>query len=86
MKIETVLDVFGKNKSDLEEIGHKHSYHPKVTAIAIENLEKAMEIGKRFENWNQMVDFFTTQGHTLRADFNDDPSDFFNNHKKGLFR
>ena len=86
MKLETILDVFGKTKSDLEALGYEHSYHPKVTQIALENLEKAVELGKRFQNWNQLVDFFTENGHTLRADFNDDPADFFNNHKKGLFR
>ncbi len=86
MKLETILDVFGKTRSDLEAVGYENSYHPKVTQIALENLEKAVDMGKRFENYNQLLDFFTTEGHTLRADFVEDPADFFNNHKKGLFR
>jgi hypothetical protein len=86
LNIDTILDVFGKTKADLEAIGYTNSYHPKVTQITLENLEKAVELGKRFKNWNEMLAYFMTEGHTLRADFNDDPAPFFNNHKKGLFR
>jgi len=86
MKLDNILDVFGKTRKDFEGIGFKHNYHPKVTQITIENLEADVEKGKRFENWNQMLDCFLTEGHTLKADFAQDPADFFNNHKKGLFR
>ena len=84
MKLDQILDVFGKTRKDLEGLGYKHSYHTKVTQIAMKNLETVVEKGKRFQNWNQMLDFFTTIGHTLRADFAQDPSEFFN--KKGIFK
>jgi hypothetical protein len=82
LKLDNILDVFGKNREDLKKLGNDNSYHSVVTKKTITELEEAVEDGRRFENWNQMFDFFLLTGHTLRSKFSEDPSGFFKKERK----